>query len=107
MAFSIPKKSVKKDFEIRLAEEDGGDVYRIPLIENLPLKFLEPLQEAANAMQSKRRREQEKASVLLLKAVVSILDHYAPGVSELMDTETLQAFFDAWQEASEGDLGES
>lgn len=107
MAFVIPKKAEKKEFEVRLAEEDGGDVYYIPLIENLPLRFLEPLQEAAVAMQSKRRKDQEKASSLLLKATRSILDYYAPDASLLMDTDTLQLFFEAWQEASEGNLGES
>lgn len=103
MAYKFPERKKKAVFTVAV----GEDEFEVPAFEDLPLRFLAPLQEAANRASSKKRREQEAGASELLNVINDVLDTYAPGASDLLLMEDIPGFIDAWQEASGQSLGES
>ena len=99
MYVSKPSSTGVAAFEFMV--EGSSTVYRLPRLNRLPAKEVARLNNVAAI-----KDETGRASAGL-DAIISLFDKYAPGATDLMDTEQLMNVFLAWQEDSDITPGES
>lgn len=98
MYVSKPSSTVAA-FEFMI--EGNPTVYRLPKLNRLPAKEVARLSGVGSI------KDEASRSAAGLDAIIGIFDKYAPGATDLMDTEQLLDVFLAWQDDSGVDAGES
>lgn len=101
--YKVPVAKKPNTFKFQIEGDD--EVFEVPVIDNLPMGFLSRIQSAATKAQSGNRRKKAEGSSELLSAFMDVLDAYAPGVTEVVDSVSLEGLLTAWTEAGES-LGE-
>lgn len=107
MAYRLPKRGKKeKGFDVAY----GDEVFRLPLMENLPMGYLVEINAAQQKMGARSSRVQEEGQVAMMRVFMDVLEKYAPPVAAEITTSQFEDLMTAWSEVSteeDSSLGES
>lgn len=84
-------------FEI-IDEEGEGHTYTIPLLDSLPASYARTVAKVAALP------EEEQASAYL-DLEMDLLEHYAPGISDVATVSDLREIIKLWKETTSGEAG--
>lgn len=99
--------SCKKSFNQNKFEfKVDAKKYAIPTMDHLPVKYTVKLQTLAAESQGGTSGVSAEAAGEFMDVLVSMLDEYAPGVTDKVDMLSLQEILKAWMDAAEASVGE-
>lgn len=102
--YRLPAKKKTRTFKFQDAE---GTVYEVPIVDELPIRYLSNLQTAATKANGSNKRKKQEGQAEMLAVFLDVLDEYCPGITSELDSTSLEGLLEAWTAAGETDLGES
>lgn len=88
----------RRDFAFKL--EGDTKLYRLPLMQYLPLKTVRQL-SAINKIEG-----EEERNLAMVDLILDIFDKYTPGLTDKITQADMLTIFEAWNDASSAKLPE-